>query len=278
MLRIRLMTAADVPFGLRLTEASGWNTTARDWQRALDLDPSGCFLAAWEGVPVGTATACVFGNVAWIALVLVAAAYRGRGIGTALMAHTLAALDARGVRSVCLTATPLGQPIYENLGFVGDYRLARYEGVATASESVVGIEPVMPTDLDELAGLEQTTTGIDRRRLLARQYAEERDGARLVRRAGRIAGFLLVRAGARAMYLGPCLADEMAGVALLADALHRYAGQAVFLDVPLDHSAAVAFAEAHGLTRQRPLYRMWRGPVVSGSLKGLWSSWGPEKG
>lgn len=278
MLVIRYLAAADVPFGLRLTQASEWNTTPVDWQRALDLEPGGCFLAACDGTPAGTATACVFDDVAWIALVLVDAAFRGRGIGTALMTHTLAYLDARGIRSVCLTATPLGQPIYEKLGFVGEYRLTRFEGVPTAGNHVAGVERVGPADLDELAGLERTTTGIDRRRLLARQYAEERDAARLVRRGGRVAGFLLVRAGARATYLGPCLADAEAGPLLLADALYRHAGRPVFLDVPVEHAAAAAFAEGCGLTRQRSLYRMWRGPVVAGSLRGLWSSWGPEKG
>ncbi len=277
-LRIRLLTAADIAFGLELTRASGWNTTATDWQRALDLEPTGCFLAEWEGRRVGTATACVFGDVAWIALVLVDAAYRGRGVGTALMEHTLAYLDGRGVRSVCLTATPMGQPIYEKLDFVGEYLLARYEGVPPPWDSGKGVEPVTPVDLDALAELERVATGIDRRKLLARQFAEQRDAARLVRRDGRVTGFLLTRAGARATYLGPCLADAEAGPVLLADALHRHAGRAVFLDIPLDNAAAAALAAAGGLTPQRRLYRMWRGPALAGSLRGVWASWGPEKG
>jgi GNAT superfamily N-acetyltransferase len=278
MLYIRLMTAADIPAAMALVRAAGWNQTEVDWQRALDLEPAGCYLAEWEGKPAGTATACVFGQAAWIALVLVDAAQRQRGIGTALMQHTLADLDRRGVRSVCLTATPMGQPIYEKLGFVGEYRLVRYEGVLPPAEPVAGVESVAPADLDALAELERITTGIDRRKLLARQYAEQREATRQVRRAGRVRGFMMTRVGSRAVYLGPCLADVDAGPLLLADAFHRYAGQLVFLDIPLEHAAALALAEARRLTRQRELYRMWRGPAIAGSLQGLWASWGPEKG
>lgn len=278
MLHIRRMAARDVPFGMGLCRAANWNTTETDWHRALDLEPAGCFLAESDGQPAGTATAAVFGEVAWIALVLVEAERRKQGIGTELMKHTLAYLDGRGVRSVCLTATPLGQPIYEKLGFVGEYRLTRFEGTLPAARPAAGAEPVEPRDLDELARLELLATGIDRRRLIARQYAEQREAARLVRRDGRIVGFLLVRSGASATFLGPCLGDAEAGPLLLEDAFARYAGQPVLLDVPLENACAVSLAEAQGLTRQRSLYRMWRGPAVAGSLDDVWASWGPEKG
>ena len=278
MLHIRRMTARDIPFGMGLCRAANWNTSEVDWKRALDLEPAGCFLAESDGEAAGTATTAVFGDVAWIALVLVNAERRKQGIGTGLMTHTLAYLDGRGVRSVCLTATPLGQPIYEKLGFVGEYRLARYEGWLPAAPPAAGTERVEPADLDELARLEHLTTGIDRRKLLARQYAEQRDAARMVRRDGRVIGFLMARAGAQAVYLGPCLGDAEAGRLLLADAFSRYAGQPVLLDVPLENTSAVALAEQGGLTQQRLLYRMWRGPCVGGSLAKVWTSWGPEKG
>lgn len=278
MLALRRFTSRDIPAAMNLVRAAEWNQREADWLRAIDLEPDGCFLAVWDGQPVGTATAAVFGDAAWIALVLVDAAHRKRGIGTALMEHTLAYLDGRGVRSICLTATPLGQPIYERLGFVGEYRLTRYEGIPVAAEPVAEVEAVLPADLAALSELERAATGLDRPRLLARLYAESKEGARLVRREGRVVGFLLTRAGSRAFYLGPCLADATAGPLLLADAFQRHAGQPVFLDVPAEHRAARAFVEAHRLTPQRNLYRMRRGPRLEGSLQGLWTSWGPEKG
>src|SRR5207248_4486348 len=120
----------------------------------LALEPDGCFVAEADGVGVGTAGACVFGPVAWIAMVLVDAERRNQGIGTALMEHTLAYLDGRGVRSVRLDATPLGQPIYEKLGFVAEYTLARFEGVLPAGPYPEASEAVAPEHLPELIALD----------------------------------------------------------------------------------------------------------------------------
>src|SRR5262249_6423074 len=106
MLRIRTMTPADIPLGMRLKAQNGWNQLEADWKRLLAMEPDGCFVAETDGVGVGTACTCVFGPVAWVAMVLVDAERRKQGIGTALMEHTLAYLEGRGVRSVRLDATP----------------------------------------------------------------------------------------------------------------------------------------------------------------------------
>src|SRR5439155_20889733 len=123
MIRVRRMTAPDVSLGMRLKEQAGWNQTEADWRRCLDLEPDGCFVAEFDAVAVGTTTTCIFGTVAWIAMVLVDSAMRGRGVGKALMNRALEYLDASGVRSVRLDATPLGQPLYEKLGFVEQFQL-----------------------------------------------------------------------------------------------------------------------------------------------------------
>src|SRR5438270_5748591 len=108
MIHVRLLSGADLRASLQLSRTAGWNQTEADWRRCLDLQPDGCFVAEWQGTPVGTTTTCVFGNVAWIAMVLVDANHRGKGIGKALMNHALEYLDSAGVASIRLDATPLG--------------------------------------------------------------------------------------------------------------------------------------------------------------------------
>ena len=89
MIHLRLMMARDVPLGMRLKEQAGWNQIEADWRRCLQLQPDGCFVAEREGVAVGTVTTCIFGSIAWIAMVLVDAAVRGQGIGRTLLDHAL---------------------------------------------------------------------------------------------------------------------------------------------------------------------------------------------
>jgi GNAT superfamily N-acetyltransferase len=280
MIRIRLMTVADLPLGMRLKAQAGWNQTEADWRRYLRLAPHGSFVAELDGVAVGTTVAFLFGPVAWVAMVLVDEAVRGRGVGTALMRHALAFLDGRGVRSVRLDATPLGRPIYEKLGFVEEYTLTRYEGVLQpAAMEGPEVEPVAAGGLPQILQLDREVTQTNRAELLGLLYEEAPDLFRMVRRGGELVGFRAGRPGSNAAQLGPVEArDEGAARALLADASRRLIGRRVFIDVPLHNLAAVKAIEAMGLTAQRPLLRMGRGEPVRERIRELWASSGPEKG
>jgi GNAT superfamily N-acetyltransferase len=278
MIRVRQMTADDLPLGLRLSRQAGWNQTEADWRRFLFLQRDGCFLAEWQGTPAATTVVIVFGSVAWVAMVLVEETVRGRGIGTVLLEHALAFLDQRRVPTVRLDATPQGQPLYERLGFVEQFRLARYAGVLPPALDVAEVTEAPVEQWEALAALDETVTGTNRRRLLLRLFAEQPGGVRCVRRGHCLEGFLVARPGHRAFQLGPCLASPEAGPLLLADALGRHAGQAVFLDVPVANKAATLWAEARGLAVQRYLTRMCRGVPLCECLEWLWAGSGPEKG
>jgi len=284
LLQIRTMTAADVPFGLHLSTQAGWNQLAADWQRHLALEPAGVFIAELDGVPVGTTATCRFGPVAWIAMVLVAESVRGQGVGKALMTHAIAYLDGHGAASIRLDATPLGQPLYEKLGFTAEFALTRYAGTLQAvadypyHEKASPVATAAPAQYAALCAWDRAVTATDRRGLLLQLFAEQPAVVRLVGSDGQVAGFMASRPGAHARQLGPCLGTTAAGAALFADAWERHAGERVFLDVPDDNRPAVTLALQMGLTAQRPLVRMGRGVRVAEDVSRLWASFGPELG
>lgn len=278
MIRIRAMTMMDVPLGMRLKEESGWNQLDADWIRFLEMGADGCFVAELDGRAVGTTTTMRFGPIAWIAMVLVDSSVRQRGVGTALMEHALAFLDQRQVRSVRLDATPLGQPIYERLGFQSQYTLARYGGTPEPAALTSEVRPYRPEDLPQLVELDEAVTATDRRQLLTRLGTEYPETVRVIERARRIEGYVMARPGARAWQVGPCIARRDAGVFLIRDACHRLAAQPVFLDIPLEHPGAISLAESLGLVELRRLTRMCRGAAVCERVGELWCSSGPEKG
>jgi ribosomal protein S18 acetylase RimI-like enzyme len=269
---------------MRLKEQAGWNQTEADWRRCLQLQPDGCFVAEREGVAVGTVTTCIFGPIAWIAMVLVDAAVRGQGIGRTLLDRALAFLDGRGVSTVRLDATPLGRPLYEKRGFVEEYTLTRFEGVAplvgapACVRDKIAIVAMRPEHQDRVLRFDHQITATDRGGLLRHLYTETPAEWQLAMRGEELLGFAVARAGSRAWQIGPCLATTEAGLPLLADALARRSGQHVFLDVPADNRAAVAAVSAATLVPQRPLYRMCRGPKSEERVEYLWASFGPEKG
>ncbi len=278
MLHLRPMTAADVPFGMHLKRQAGWNQLETDWLRCLDLEPEGCFVAEWDGTPAGTTTTCIFDTVAWVAMILVEESLRGRGIGSALQRHALAFFDRRGVCSAWLDATPLGQPVYEKLGFVAEFPLARWTGIPTPGPAPPEVEPMRPEDMDAALDLDRKIAGTDRRKLLMRVFEEGPEFARVVRRAGKLTGFTMARRGENPIQLGPCLGEPEAGELLLADAFHRFAGQRLYADVPLANTRASILLERQGFQIQRPLLRMRRGRSLVLATENLWTCFGAEKG
>jgi GNAT superfamily N-acetyltransferase len=275
------MTAADVLLGMRLKEQNGWNQLEMDWHRLLALEPEGCFVAEWHGKPVGTVCTTVFDAVGWISMVLVDAGHRGTGIGSALTRCAVDFLESRGVSGIRLDATQAGRPIYEKLGFVPEYRLARYEGifpVAGAADPVETIDLNDPQHVERLAAWDRSLSGTNRRRFLEQLFGEWPEAVRVVQREGRIEGYMTVRPGSQALQIGPCLATARAGPALLMDAAHRFAGRYVYIDMPTDNVPARAVAETLGLRVQRHLLRMCRGEPFREDITHLWASSGPEKG
>src|SRR5688500_1055052 len=109
VVRIRALTAADIPAGQRLREQAGWNQSADDWHRLLAWDPAGCWVAEQDetdgmgGQVVATTTVTSYGNrIAWVGMVLVDEASRRQGIGQMLLTHALAYLERRGVQTIAL--------------------------------------------------------------------------------------------------------------------------------------------------------------------------------
>jgi len=273
------MTSSDVPLGMRLKKQAGWNQTEADWRRFLALEPGGCFVAEVDGTPVGTVTTCEFGSVAWIAMVLVDKASRGVGVGTRLVEFALEHLDGRGMASARLDATALGRPIYQKLGFVAEYDLARMEGAAPSVRRPAAARPMLDRQLAAVCDLDRRLTGTHRRRLIERLYRERPGAVWAVAEGGGVAGYAASRAGSRATQIGPDAADDPeAGRAVLDAAIGPCAGRPVFLDVPLDNAPAVRWAESGGLTVQRNFTRMCRGQPVRDRPDLIWASSGPEKG
>ena len=135
MLTTSTMRPEHIPDGLRLCRAAGWNQTARDWAWFLDETPGGARIAMTEGRVVGTAATIRYGGAcAWIGMVLVDPAMRGRGIGTRLFDEALGLLSDIPVAR--LDATPAGYPLYRKRGFAEEHRVHRMTNTSAASDAV----------------------------------------------------------------------------------------------------------------------------------------------
>lgn len=264
--RVRAMSSGDLALADELRQAASWNQTLEDWKRFFACEPDGCFIAECGGIPAGTATITCYGtDLGWIGMLLVHPAFRRLGIGSTLLQHCLNELQHRGVRSVKLDATPMGQPIYERFGFRPELKLARWEHSAVnprAEKKSDQIEPCTGVDFNEMAELDACAFGVGREKLLRLLLRQSLAAVvcRSKEEQGKLLGFGMVRPGARTAYLGPVVAlTPEAGARIVETLLAHIRGTSVFWDVLEPNSCASALVRELGFTQQRALLRMFRG-------------------
>lgn len=275
---IRPLTEADLDAASALSAAAGWNQTGEDWRlflrdgRAWGIDADGVLAASAAVLPFAR-------KVAWVSMVLTLPDRRGRGYATALMAHALAALAATGHRAV-LDATPLGQPVYEKLGFAPFWTFRRWRLDASAS-TVPGVRPLGPADWPDLIALDTAANGIPRERLLRAIAPRMPTVARVAIAGGRIEGFAFARDGRLAPQIGPVIArDGRAAQRLTAATLAALpAGQSVVIDLADSQTELAAWLTGRGATPQRPFTRMAVGTApLPGDAALIVAPVGPEFG
>jgi GNAT superfamily N-acetyltransferase len=285
-MRLRTMTEADIPAGMRLKEISAWNQTAQDWGRFLCASPNGCFVAEVDARVVGTATTISYEDkFAWVGMVLVAPEFRGQGIGTRLLERTIEFLDSAKIRTMKLDATPLGKPLYEKLGFVTEYEIERLilkrgpeQLRDVRNSSVQG--GLTNAQFEMIIARDRELFGADRSSILRSLHREAPELTMAVWRSGKLNGYIFGREGSFADHLGPWMsADADTCQQLIAIFLQRSTRETVIADCLKANDAAGNLLRRHGFDYSRPLTRMYRGenrfPGKSGELCAIL---GPEFG
>ena len=265
-MRLRIMTMADIPAGMRLKEIAGWNQTAADWKRFLEASPKGCFAAEEDGRICGTATTISFENrFAWVGMVLVDPEYRSRGIGTRLLEGAIEHLDDLRIPAIKLDATPQGKPLYEKLKFVSEYEIERWTlrrssyGAAKASGTGAR-DSSSPGLLESICKADQEIFGADRSLLLRSLHEGAPEFTAGIWNAGVIEGYTFGRRGSFADHLGPWMARN-AGTArqLLETFLGHSSREFVLVDYLKSNAIAAGLLSSFGFSYSRVLTRMYRG-------------------
>jgi GNAT superfamily N-acetyltransferase len=265
LFELRQMTAHDLEAAIGLSTLAGWNQTEADWLRLLSIEPNGCFVSCIGDEVKGTVTTTSYQQrFGWIGMVLVHPEVRRCGMGSALLQYGLDYLEAIGVETARLDATPLGQPVYERAGFVVEYELERWEGIVSTENihiSQIVIDAIRPEVLRDVAAFDGEIFGADRSRLLNSLYEVSPELSAVCYRDGKISGYALGRPGIRANYLGPWVAGDADTARRLAhNVLRHWIDQPVFVDINLSNSYALQVAQDLGLQPQRRLIRMYSGP------------------
>lgn len=267
---VRLISS-DVPAGVALSDAAGWNQTADDWRLFIEQGEA-IGLRTAQNRLVASAATLPFTRaedgrsarrVAWISMVLVAAQWQHRGLATRLLTQCVDRLRAEGVTPM-LDATPAGEPVYRRMGFEPGFEFTRWQREPRDAVSEGGsrppgnaIRPASSRDIETIVALDSAACRLSRRLLLVSLLERKGSCAWLLQDGtGAPTGFVIARLGGRARQIGPLVAQSVSqALALLDGVLVQSIGR-VFLDVPSLWSTFVAGLVARGFGRQRSFVRM----------------------
>lgn len=275
------MTEAEIPDGLRLCRASGWNQQEQDWRLLLRLAGGRFRVAIVDGRVVATGGAVLYGTqLAWICMILVEPEARGRGIGTRTFEEVLGLLDDIDV--VGLDATPAGGRVYSKFGFREAEGLVRMAARVTGSArpAVNSARMLTAADLGAVGALDREVFGADRGTVLAWALGQAPEYAWSLAEGGHLDAYCLGRHGHHCEHIGPLVARSMeAALALVSACLAHTKAECVIIDVPEGRNDWVAGLRRIGFEEQRPLTRMYRGSAaVLGRSELRFAIAGPELG
>lgn len=275
------MTQNDIPLGMSLKSAAGWNQLETDWEMLLDAGSEGNFVAVYDGIEAGTATTVTYERrFSWVGMVLVDPAFRRRGIGTALLKAAIDSATEYG--PVRLDATAEGKRLYDTLGFRDEYRLVRMVRMAAplVEEPADDCDQITQARLRNIVLYDAPIFGAARQKVLGSLLRNAPQYAYYARRDNEVSGYCLGRSGSSFEQIGPIVAaDSGIAQALMLTALKRCAHKDVIVDVLIEQEGWMRFLMGLEFAEQRPFIRMCLGKLdYPGQPERQFAVAGPEVG
>jgi GNAT superfamily N-acetyltransferase len=273
---IRELSAHDLHDALALSTSAGWNQQFADWRLLRTLAAGSAFAAVSGERVLGTALAIDYRGFAWIAMMLVEPAWRGRGLGGRLLEAALQTVPSN--RPIRLDATEAGRPLYRRYGFQDESRLTRLVAPAVRPRighgiGAVTVRTLTPADLPVVERHDAGVFGGDRRAVLEWALDEAPHYALVVDGDGSPPQYTFGRPGRLFDQIGPVVAaGHDSATALVRAALAAASGRAVVLDAFDARPTFTTWLRACGFAGERPLFRMQRPARPAGGARSLPSS------
>ena len=190
---IRPMTAADPEPAADLLRRGDFGDRLGFFQWAIGRPTIRAFVAEEDGRIIGTGVASVHGPAGWVGVIYVDPAFRGGGLGRRITRTVIDHLEANGVRSIVLIASPMGRPVYEREGFRVLDTQVRFtvDGLSPADTPPdPRLRPFAPRDLEAVLELDRLVTGEDRDAVL-RELVEPVSTTVALGQDGDVRGYLV---------------------------------------------------------------------------------------
>ncbi len=252
------MTPGDFDFTLRMTDIEKWGYLRADFERHIDFEPDGCFIARQDNEYVGMITSTSYDFFGFIGGLIVPREYRGHGIGEMLMKKGIEYLRQKGVQSIELDAVFPAVPLYRRLGFRDKYLSLRF--CRNPKKADISEKPHLVSSIDDIIKFDKEKTDLDRGRMLA-AFFEQMPESIYIDKQSEAFGYAIVKpcAGNFSM-IGPMVCNDIQNARnLLESIIVRYWDRALLVGVPEMKESFVDLLTRSGFDFWPPSLRMYLG-------------------
>ncbi|HET7026749.1 MAG TPA: GNAT family N-acetyltransferase [Candidatus Limnocylindrales bacterium] len=189
------MSATDLGPVAAMIALGGWGDRRPLLEWAVAHAAADPVVAERDGSIVGSGVGTLNGPVGWLGVIFVDRRQRRRGYGRALTEAICERLETAGARTLTLTASRQGAPLYDRLGFRETDRYVTFE-IPGGNErhgtnrGPVGVRQFREDDRARVEALDREATGEDRSHLL-RAWADRDSATVAVDPSGRVRGFIV---------------------------------------------------------------------------------------
>ncbi len=234
-----------------------WGNIIPAYQQYLLMDICSPFKLISGTEIIGVGAAIDHGMTGWLGHIMIHPAYRSKGYGTLITDFLINFLKKRGVATILLNATELGEPVYAKLGFRPDtqYKFYQKESSSIPELKMNAIVPCTNTYYGQVLELDMLISGEQRSKWIIPHL----NSAMVCLSLDHVRGFYLPHLGDGLIYA----IDADAGCALMEHRLQDHAHAMV----PENNEHAISLLERNHFTAYRTARRMYLGPP---------HSWKPE--
>lgn len=255
-MKIDLLQPSDIP-QLHILQPDGWTPIVPYYEfytQTYYCHPVKCVV---DNQMAGIGSSIEHKGTAWLAHIIVRQDFRRQGIGKAITSALMDNLvKRRRVRSIHLVATPMGEPLYQHLGFRSLSEYVFLRGGKTTGDPEISLETYHSGYREAGLAMDRDTTSEDRRDLLEPHWKH----ACFTKNGNEITGFYMPGLGEGFIVA----TTPEAGLALLRRK-HTSGAPGV---IPEENRLGIACLEANGFVEYRRGVRMAYGQPIS---------WHPER-